>query len=98
MLSDKQRERADRLCQVIKELSGYDPNDNSRRQDVVTVRAMVAYQLLSEGFSSVKVAEYFGMNHSSILNYKERWLAFFMPGWEAERDLWEKFRRSIQIS
>lgn len=92
MISDKKKARFEELCRIMKELSGIDPRENSRKHDVVTTRMMVAYQLMREGFTSLAVGELFGRDHSTVLNYKERWLALFMPGWEAERELWERFK------
>lgn len=95
MTSGKQRERFEYLCETIKRISGIDPLRDSRKRDNVTVRSMVAWQLIQEGFTTIAVGELFGKNHSTIIHYKDRFLGFFMPGWEAERELWEKFKQEI---
>lgn len=95
MIKDQYIWRAQQLCAIMRELSGIDPMENSRKRDVVTARMMVAMALLHEGCTTMQVAELFGRNHSAVIHYKDRWLGIFMPGWEAERELWEKFKKAI---
>lgn len=95
MISEDGRKRADYLCSVMKGISGLDPKVKSRCSDVVSVRCMVACQLMKEGMTSLDVAELFGKTHPTILYYKWRFLSFFSPGWEQEHELWEKFKKAI---
>ena len=97
MIREKYIQRAEELCAKMRELSGINPMENSRKRDIVTARMMVAIVLMQEGCTTMQVAELFGRNHSAIIHYKDRWLGLFMPGWEAERELWEKFKQSVQI-
>lgn len=96
MLSEKKKARFEFLCEVMKEVSGLDPLKDTRKHEIVSVRAMVAYQLMSEGYTCLAVAQLLGRNHSTVLKYKDRWLALFMPGWEAEREVWERFKEAIR--
>ena len=95
MMSEFKKQRAKHLCDVMKELSGIDPMDTSREQDVVTARMMVAVVLRNDGFTTKEIGTLLGRDHATILHYQDRWLALFMPGWEAERELWEKFKKAI---
>ena len=95
MISEAKKERAAYLCSVIKDLSGMDPLEDSRKRDVVSVRMMVAMQLYLEKFREKEIAELLHRDRVSIYHYEERWHALYMPGWEAERELWEKFKKAI---
>lgn len=86
----------DRYVSEMMTLTGIDPRKASRKREVVVARAMVAYALLGQGFTSLAVAEYLGKNHSTILYYKDYLNSILTtPGYYDEKDLWEQFRQRI---
>ena len=95
MISEAKKERAAYLCSVIKDLSGIDPMEDTRKRDVASVRMMVAVQLYFENYREKEIGELLNRNRLTVHYYRDRWLALFMPGWEAERDLWEQFKKAI---
>ena len=96
MISDALRARMKKLCDIMQDVSGIDPTIQSRKQDVVAVRMMVIIQLLNEGNPSVRVAELFNKDHSTIAFYKRRMESIRFPGWEAELEIWNKFQEKIK--
>lgn len=95
MVQEKYKNRAQELCGIMKDMSGIDPMENTRRRDVVTARMMVAIVLLNEGCTTMDAAELLQKNHSSISLYKERIKLLDVPGYKAEKELWEKFKKVI---
>lgn len=88
------RERAQRLCAVMKEVSGHDPLDETRRRAVVMARMMVASALLAEGYTENAVGAVLGWDHSTIHHYRRRMKEMLTaPGYDAERNLWERFKQ-----
>ncbi len=96
MISDALRARMEELCTIMQDVSGIDPMKESRKWDIVSARMMVAYQLLMEGISGVKVAELINKDHSTIVYYKNRMEAMWSPGWSAELELWNKFKNRLK--
>ena len=77
-------------------LSGVDCADKTRKRDVVSVRAMISRVLLAEGYTEFQVGEALGKNRATINHYKGKMRVFLSsPGYEAERELWLKFRGEI---
>ena len=95
MVSEKYTKRTQHLCAVMKELSGVDPLENSRLRDVVSARMMVSMVLIRDGCTTVQIAELLNMNHAAISHYKNRFKLLSVPGWDVERELWEKFNNAI---
>ena len=95
MVSERYKRRAQELRDIIITISGLDPMEDTRKRDVVTARMMLAVQLIREGCTLVQVAELLGRNHSSIVHYENRIQLISLPGWEAERELWEIFKARI---
>lgn len=85
-------DRARQLCREMRELTGYDPAEESRRRWVATGRAMVAFRLLMEGWTEHAVGNALGVDHSTINHYRKK-----VPGWlethgyEQEQEIWTKF-------
>lgn len=90
------RETAAHYCQQMREVSGYDPTEETRRRPVVVARTFVAYRLLLEGFTEHAVGAVLGWDHATINRYRR--MADDMlniPGYPAERELWDKFNQAI---
>lgn len=84
------------LCRVMREVSGCDPAEESRRRPVVTARTFVAYRLMQQGFTEHAIGAVMGWDHSTVNHYRRK--ASFMltaPGYDAERELWNKFNKAI---
>lgn len=92
------RERAERLCAVMKEVSGHDPLDETRKRPVVMARMMVAGALLEEGYTENSVGGILGWDHSTIHHYRRRMGEILTaPGYDAERAVWNKFKEYMSI-
>ena len=79
------------------EVSGYDVFDKSRDRPVVVARVMVSAVLLDDGLTVMQIGRLLGKNHTTIVHYKGLMNSFMTsPGYGAERDLWEKFKNTIQ--
>lgn len=91
------RTTAQHICRVMKEVSGHDPLDETRRRPVVIARTFVAYRLLLGGFSEHAVGKILGWDHSTVNHYRRRAAAFLtMPEYyQAENELWKKFNEAI---
>ena len=96
MISEKQKARVEYLCQKMQEVSGIDPRGRSRKRDVVAARCIVSHTLIREGYSFTQIGELLGMDRSTIYFYEDRILGYQFGGYEPERELWDKFKRSIQ--
>lgn len=95
-IDDAKRERAERLCSAMESISGVDPIRASRRRLVVTSRMLVAARLLLDGWTEEQVGTFFGKDHSTVNNYRRMFeLTMTTPGYEAEREIWEKFTLAI---
>ena len=90
------RRRAQQLCDTMQEISGYDPAEDSRKRPVVTARIFVCYVLLLEGWSEHRIGITVGWDHSTINYYRKRMVEILtLPGFDAERELWEQFKKAI---
>lgn len=90
------RKTASLYCKTMREVSGYDPTEESQRRPVVVARIFVAYRLLLKGFTEHAVGAVLGWDHSTIHHYSCR--AYDMlnsPGYEAERELYDNFNEAI---
>lgn len=92
------RERAERYCKLMLQVSGADPMGESRRRPVVMARMMVANALLIDGYTLTAVGTILGVDHSSVSYYKDRMSEVLSaPGYEAERELWRLFVKEIIV-
>lgn len=94
MISTKQRQRAAYLCEVMKEISGVDPMANTRKREVVNARMMVAQALYDGGCIETDIATLLGKTHCSIHHYRKKMETIWLPGYDAERELWEQFKQA----
>lgn len=91
--------RADRLLEIYGEVTGMKINLYCRDRDHVWAKAMVAYQLLQEGYSLESVAmSLCKKNHSSIIHYRQKMQdALDVPqAYKDIIDIWDKFQKRIQ--
>lgn len=96
MISRRKKSRFERLRQVMIRLSGLDVMENTRRRDVTIARTIMANELYDEGMRDVEIAELMGKHRTTVLFYLGRGVDMLnTPGWEAERELWEKFKKEI---
>ena len=96
MIKNSHRELASRLVAVMQEITGIDPIERSRRRDIVAARMMIAYVLAEDGASEIAIGKLLGMHHTTIHYYiTDRMKQLSLPGWEAENDLWNKFKKAI---
>lgn len=89
------RERAIHLRAVLLRLSGFDAFGKERNRPSTVARMIVCNQLYSEGHTETDIARVMGKNHSTINYYRQRIGSLYTPGWEAERELWERFKKEI---
>lgn len=96
MIPPRYRERAKHLRGVMRDLSGVDVKNPSRKRIYVVPRAMIAHVLIREGCTTLQVGALLGKNHATITHYKDLMADFLSsPGYEAERELWTKFKNAI---
>ena len=90
------RYKAKRFCDIMLEISGADPSQERKFRPVVMARVMVAYALLLDGYTENAIGNVLGWDHSTINHYRGKMNDILSsPGYEAERELWEKFRERI---
>lgn len=90
------RKTAAYYCDKMREVSGVNPTDESHRRPVVVARTFVAYRLLRQGFSEHAVGAVLGWDHATINRYRRRGYEMLnIPGYDAERELWDKFNQAI---
>ncbi len=96
LIQKKYIDRANHLCRVMKEVSGVDIKNPHRDRLHVVSRAMVATTLLEEGMTTIQVGQILGKNHATISHYKGLMEVFLSsPGYDAEMELWEKYKKLI---
>lgn len=90
------RYRSKYLCEKMSDLSGIDPAEESRRRPAVTARVFVVRVLMLEGWSINQIGNVLGWDHSTIVHYRKKFFTFMeAPGYDAERELWEQFKKTI---
>ena len=90
------RQQADRLCRIMKGLCGRDPCEETRERPVVMARVMVSHVLMVYGYSEHQIGTVLGWDHSTINHYRKKIDDIKrLPGYEAERELLEKFMKKI---
>ncbi len=96
LVTERLLNRADELCSVMESIAGVDVRKETNRRVYVTARVMVAYALLGEGCTENVVGQMLGKNHSTINHYRNKMATFLeAPGYDAERELWGKFKEAI---
>ena len=96
LIPQKFKQRAKELKEKMKLVSGYDAEANTRERPFVTARTMIAHVLIEEGCTFQQTGQLLGRNHSTIVHYEKNMAAYLSsPGYEAERELWERFKKEI---
>ena len=91
--------RADRLLEIYHDVTGRRVNLYSRDKDDTWGKAMVAYQLIQEGYSLESIAmQLCKSNHSSIIHYRQKMQdALDMPGaYQDILPIWNEFQKRIK--
>lgn len=96
MISDSVRARMKELCDIMQEVSGVNPLIKSQKRVAVAARMMVSCRLVDEGVPALHIEQALGWNHATISHYKDRMDMIWYPGWEAERELWLKFKAKLE--
>lgn len=76
---------------------GIDISIKTRHRILVVGRTLIANVLFSEGHSATQIAFVMGVDRCTVIHYKELMKDFLeSPGYEGEKELWEKFKSEIQ--
>ena len=90
------RERAEKYCDIMQKIAGVDPLEDTRHRPVVIARTMVANALLQDGYTLHAVGTILGVDHATVNHYRKRFQDIeSTPGYEAEREIWNRFKRRI---
>lgn len=96
LISPAMRDHVGKLCDVMQEVSGYDPRKRTRLRPVFVARAIVCDRLLCEGWTEAAVACVMNMNHSTVHYYREVVSGWeILPGFGAERDLLDRYLTAL---
>ena len=95
MIESAKIRRADYFRSVMIDLTGIDPMVRSRKRDSVVTRMIVANELYSEGCTEPQIGEMLGVRACTVHYYRDRMLNIKCPGWGAELELFELFKRVI---
>lgn len=90
------RYRAVRLA--LESVTGHPLDLKSRTREATLERAVVAYQLLSEGFSTTKVGKVIGRNHATVIHARHLIEDIFLYSrlYSYEFHLWINFKKALQ--
>lgn len=93
------RGRGDYLLQVMGDILGEPVEIESRKARFVWARAMVAYQLTLEGYSTKDAGEQIGKDHASIShhNAKMRFVLEHPYAYPDIVDIWKQFQNKVTI-
>lgn len=89
--------RGEFLLKKMEEILGEKIPVKSRESRYVWARAMVAYQLTQEGFTTMEVGRMIGKDHSTIIYLRDRMrdaLSFRQAYWDIVK-IWETFQKKI---
>ena len=98
LIRQKHKDLAEHYISVMKEVSGIDVFEKTRKPGYVVARAIISHCLEAEGCPVSDAGRLLRVNHSTIIYYRDRFELIFAPGGEAEKELWEKFNASIYHS
>ena len=82
-----------RYAGIMSDILGRDVLERSREHMVVFARAMIAYQLRKECYSTTKIGECMGLSHCSVI-YLSRMITYMLENprqFREEMYIWEKF-------
>ena len=95
MISEKNKDLFERLCNAMKEIIGIDAMENNRSREVVCARMIIAKILHDNFVTETDIGNLIHKNHSTVHHYLERFNNLSYSGYEAERDMYNKFYESI---
>ena len=96
LVPQKFKRRAKELKEKMKLVSGFDAEASTRERPYVIARTMIAHMLIAEGCTYKQAGQLLGRNHSTIVHYESNMATYLSsPGYEAERELWDKFLKEI---
>lgn len=91
-ISETLKEKLSTYCKRMEEITSYNPMKRDRHRVYVTIRAMVAYKLLQDGFMETHVGVAMDLEHSTIHYYRNKVQAYLsLKMYEAEQMIWNKF-------
>lgn len=92
------RERYDAAARAMESVTGYPLDLHTRRRESTMERAMVAYQLISEGFSTTEVGRCLQRDHSTVIHYRNMIedMMVYARLTPNEFTTWLKFKNAIQ--
>ena len=94
LISESLQQKYKDYCSFMQEITGEDPEKKSRIRIYVTMRSMIAYRLSIEGSPLLHIGYVMDKEHSTIRYYINKVLDFFTyPGFDSERELWNKFMK-----
>lgn len=92
LISESLRQKYKDYCSFMQEITGEDPEKKTRIRIYVTMRSMIAYRLSIEGSPLLHIGYVMDKEHSTIRHYINKVIDFFTyPGFDSERELWDKF-------
>ena len=88
--------RSKAYCSAIQDIMGVDVFDEHRTLQHAIARMIVAYALRQTGVSYSDCARLLHKTHPTIIYYEEKMKTVLTtPGYEAEREIWKKFKERI---
>jgi len=90
------RERAQKLCRIIFDITGKDVFSKSRTHEYVVARMMVIYQLRLDGLTEYSIGQIIKKDHTTV-HYliKKMKDVLKTPGYDVEREIWKEFKKRI---
>lgn len=97
-MMDSRLSRCTLLWGFMEEILGEPIPKTSREPMYVWERAMVAYQLIKEGYTTTEIGRYMEKNHSSISHLKSKVMDMlhYPQYFKDITPLWEQFQKRIE--
>lgn len=91
------KKRAKTIANILLETCGLNVFDKRRTREVVTARMIASYQLQTEGLTTTMIGSLIGKDHSTVIFYIKRMQAVLeVPGYEAELELYNTFKKKLE--
>ena len=93
-------ERYEQLVKILHEVTDFDDaNLNRSDRKHTSLRMLVAYQLRSDGYPLLGIAQCIGRSHSIVIDAVRKWESIlednFRFGWYEEYELWKEFKKKV---
>ena len=96
LISTAMEDRAAALVELMREVTGIDPVQTTRRRPVHVARMIVAERLLAEGWTEEQAARIFGINRTTINYYRHKVATMLhAPGYGLEREIYQQFNNAL---